>query len=214
MKTKAPFALAFLAFLVFLACSKTSTIVGTVTDSGTGMPVPGIKIQISAKKIVNVGSKAVDQDEAVTDEKGSYLVEVSGTKSNVDFVFMGARVDNRYVEPAYRLFDIGDCPNGDYILNPYDAWLHLSIQNTNGLSNTFYYGVTGSMYEGRRYVGPFGSGPFSILPNTSIEHVLRVPGGGYVQIIWDNNKLTSSGIPHLDSVYCARNDTTHYVLQY
>lgn len=214
MKTKAPFALAFLAFLVFLACSKTSTIVGTVTDSGTGMPVPGIKIQIYANKIVNVGTKAVDQDEDITDEQGSYLVEVSGTKNNIHGVILKARVDGRYVEPAYRSFDIGDCPNGDYILNPYDAWLHLSIQNTNGLSNEFHYVVTGSMYEGRRYVGPFGGGPFSILPNTSIEHVLRVPGGGYVQIIWGNYNFGSSGIPHLDSVYCARNDTTHYVLQY
>lgn len=201
--------------VIFLgSCEKTSTITGTVMDSGSGQPVAGIKIDLYANHIGNKGTESVDRDSDISDSLGRYMVEVRGKKSRVDHILIKARTDRDYIEPAFRSFEIGECPTVDYVLNPLDAWLNLRIRNESGVSETFYYAVTGAMYEGRRYAGPGGSGPFSIPLFSTLEHTFRVPGGGFVQIIWGNNNFGSTGTPHLDSVFCARRDTTYHTLIY
>ncbi len=211
MKHHQLFAAFILSVWVLAGCKKTTTVSGVITDSGTGLPIKGVQVLLVANKIGNKGMINVDNQTDLTDDQGQYLVEVEGKKIN--HVFM--RITKKgYAAPKIIYFENGDCTEFNRQLNPFDANLQLTLINESG-AEEFYYYTTGALYEGSAYQDtPYGDGPYIIPPQSSLIHDLDAAGGGFVRIVWDYQRINLESHPHIDSVYCARNDTTYYELKY
>jgi hypothetical protein len=127
-----------LLLMALLSCKKTTMITGRITDRGTGLPVPEVKLRLSSFDGRTNPQKLVDEDREVTNTDGNYSLEVTG--KHVDFVEVYLEQKNGYVIPEGAFFESGDCTSLDFELNPYDAYLKLTLQNeSNPAGEIFYY---------------------------------------------------------------------------
>jgi hypothetical protein len=111
-----------------------------------------------------------------------------------------------YIE-VYKYFDIGSCETYDRPLNPLDSYLRLRTQNESGAQKLRYI-LYGTPYEEITTTGPDGNTP----QGTTVDHIINIPGGGYVQVGWDT--VSPNQQLHRDSIYCPRKDTTLYLIKY
>ena len=194
--------------LTLISCKKTTTVTGIISDRGTGLPLEGVKVYFGANKILSRGAvDVIDKAEVVTGLDGEYTVEVEG--KGIDYIFI--RLTKSGYIRAYKTVDIGTSEVYDRPLNPLDSYLKVRIQNESGASSVNYR-LKGTPYEDLEAVGPNGGYKFSVPFGESVDHLINVPGGGYIQVYWDT--LSVAQPHHLDSIYCPRKDTTLYLIKY
>jgi hypothetical protein len=205
--------LVFLALalsVIIISCKKTTMVSGVITDSATGQPMKGVNVPMVAHKSLNRGVLLVDQDEALTDSLGQYVVEVSGKSINNVFILIDK---DGYAYEKQVFFDNGSCTEHNWVLNPLDAYLSLKLINDSGVSGIFY-AISGGLYDGVVTAGTGGI-PLKIPKDSSLTRVIKIAGGGFNQVQWqDNTHYISGPLKNIDSVFCARNDTTYYELRY
>ncbi len=195
-----------LFYCILSSCERTTTVTGTITDSATGLPLEGVKVNLVANLFKKKGFELVDSSIFVTGADGKYTVEIEGKKISQIFIRMGKPY---YFSPEEIYLKKGDCKVFDKKLNPLDAYLAFTVINETQADELFCF-VGGNLYEGNLQIGPGGKG--SDIPSTFL---LRVAGGDFVRIYWDS-KLSNliDKASHVDSIFCPRNDTTQFLLKF
>jgi hypothetical protein len=204
--------LLFLAIL-FIACQKTTDVNGTFTNNATGLPIKGIRVALFAKNTNGKGvTTTISEDVDSTDENGKYQLHVEAGSADI---LLRADVPQGFVEPKVRYIKNGKTRTEDYALNPYDAYLRLTLQHDSINASKIYYYFTGAFYEGNKY-DPVGSVGIEIPKGESKTFLLLVAGGQTIGIVWDTKAINnlSNLFPHISLVDCPRNDTTDFVLKY
>lgn len=204
--------LLFLAIL-FIACKKTTDVNGTFTNNATGLPIKGIRVRLGASNTDIKGNiTTISEDADSTDENGKYQLHVEAGSADI---LLQADVPKGFVEPKTRYIKNGKTRTEDYALNPYDAYLRLTLQHDSSSASKIYYYFTGAFYEGNKY-DPVGSAGIEIPKGESKTFLLLVAGGQTITIVWDTKAINilSNPFPNITSVECPRNDTTDFVLKY
>jgi hypothetical protein len=204
--------LLFLAIL-FIACKKTTDVNGTFTNNATGLPIKGIPVTLGASNTDKKGNIIVISEDAdSTDENGKYQLHVEAGSADI---ILQADVPQGFVEPKIRYIKNGKTRTEDYALNPYDAYLRLTLQHDSNSASKIYYYFMGAFYEGNKY-DPIGSVGIEIPKGESKTFLILIAGGQTIGIVWDTKTINilSNPFPHISLVDCPRNDTTDFVLKY
>lgn len=194
--------------LALISCKKTTTLTGIITDRGTELPLEGVEVYFGANRLLKNGRvSVVDKAEVITGTDGKYTVEVVGKDIDYTYILL---TKNGFIRVVKEI-DIGTSEVYDRPLNPLDSYLKLRIQNESGASSIDYR-LKGTPYEDIVAVGPNGGYRFSVPYGESVDHLINVPGGGFIQVYWDT--LSVAKPDHLDSIYCPRKDTTLFLIKY
>lgn len=206
--------LLFLAIL-FTACKKTTDVNGTITNNATGLPIKGIRVALFAKNTNGKGvTTTISEDVDSTDENGKYQLHVEAGSADI---LLRAFVPQGFVEPKLRYIKNGKTRTEDYALNPYDAYLRLTLQHDSSSASKIYYYFIGAFYEDKS--DPSNPGALKGIDIPVGEHktfLHLVPGGQTIGVVWDTKKfnIPLNPFPHITLVDCPRNDTTDFVLKY
>lgn len=195
-----------------IACKKTTMVHGVIADGATGKPLEGVDVLLQADKHTSDDFMVIDKATVKTDENGSYGLEIEGKK--VDYIFFRIEKQGYFTPPNYYP-DNGKKIEYNRNIQPFDAYLSIKFINQLGIDN-LYCGIKGAFYEGGGATVAGKNNPISLSSGDSLTKVIKVLGGEFISIHWDN-KAPNNGIPEngmIDSVFCARNDTTFFTLYY
>lgn len=191
------------------ACKKTTVVSGIITDGATGLPVAGVEAYLGANELIWPGGLEVkDSITIITAADGAYSASVEA--KDVSYIFLRFRKEG-YIEPPPLYIDEGDCIEYNRAINPIDATIKLIIENISGATG-INYRIAGNKLEGEKISGPNGGYRFSVPVGALAEHFVSVPGGDFIRVAWDTIDINRP--KHLDSVFCAHNDTTYFYLKF
>jgi hypothetical protein len=196
----------FVGLLLLAACKKHSTFSGRVLSSDGMVPIEGagVSLNFSIDKRER-GTETVAQASYVTDSTGEYLVEVEAKNAHHGLLLAAKQ---GYAPIAPISFKPGKCDELDFILNPYDAWLSVTFENTKNTEQSYYHYYTGPFFK-ENYC--FGScGPTKIAPFGQQTFVALIPGGADTDVFWDY-EYWGGKVPlrYKTTQSCPRHDTTY-----
>ncbi len=189
------------------SCTKTTIAEGTITDAATGLPIPGVSVELKALS----GGKVIDIQRGKTNNDGQFGLDIAVRKARYIFLRFGKE---GYGEVAGLDLENGDkLRNIEEILYPYDAIIALEMVNASGASE-FYHRYTGEFYMGKSDYGPLRTNTLKQGQGASTTEYVKVLGGGQVDIIWDTKSASGNSGTNKHSVFCPRNDTTYVKIEY
>ena len=194
-----------------LACTKTTIAEGVVSDAGTGLPIPGVVVELWAVGYRGGNTEKIDFQRVKTDNEGRFGLDVEGKKISYVLMYLGKEgygiVGSQKMENGEKLRNI------ERVLYPYDATVALEMVNASGASE-FYHRYTGEFYGGETDLGPLGHNPLKQSQGADTVEYIKVLGGGLVDILWSTKSSSGSSAEQKYSVFCPRNDTTYVQLAY
>lgn len=189
---------------MFFACKKQSTFTGKVINSADDSPIDGASVTLAFTKNNKGVEETVAIDETTTNSGGEYALEVESGSADHGFLIAEK---NGFAPIEGFVFDPGDCGEQDFVLNPYDAWLSVTVENTSSSAKQFYYNHTGPFLADKIYAFN-GIGPFPIGPQAMFNEIGVIPGGATVYVNWDIIRTGNIPFKNKITVFCNRNDTT------
>lgn len=206
--------LIFLFSFCCWGCSrKTTEFSGTIYNSDGNVPLAGAKVMLKMygdKK--GGGSTLAGSDEILTDTDGKYLVSISESDSYTGVILV--KKDSFLSSPIFRV-SRGDCAEQDFTLHPFDAYLSVTFENVSDVAQDFYYKFSGVIFDVNSLCSKeFGCGPHTVAPHQQITQISKLPGGGIIDVYWDNKLFPLKENARKTSVICPRHDTTSVIIQF
>lgn len=199
-----------LSALALLSCNKTkiTSITGIVVDKANNQPLPGVTVGLSASGLKV--DEYLGADTVKSGSDGTFSMSIETEKPNS--IGFYASIDG-YMRKPYTPIPWGDQVEQKIEMYPIDAYLKVFAKNAKGVSDKVYYLLRGEFYENTTsYCQPW---PIKQMQGDSLENNFNVPGGQFVKICWGySDRVTTNHYDGIDSVFCARNDTTIHVLKY
>jgi hypothetical protein len=186
------------------SCKKHAAFEGRITSSDDNQPITDAKVTlgfIRGKK--GGGIEITSNMTTYSDATGAYAVEADDSRGEYGELF--AEKDGFATMKAVRV-EPGDCDEINLVLNPYDAWLNVTFENTTPGIVEYFYSYSGA-YLGDHSYCISGCGPHLLQPHEMKTEVAVIPGGADIYVNW---KLNENGSTQMkETIFCARGDTTH-----
>ncbi|MCC7246394.1 MAG: carboxypeptidase regulatory-like domain-containing protein [Saprospiraceae bacterium] len=204
-----------LIFLLSLCCwgcsRKTTEFSGTIYNSDGNVPLAGAKVSLNLYADKKGGGSTLSaSDEVLTDTDGKYLVSISESDSYTGVILV--KKDSFLSSPIFRVSP-GDCAEQDFTLHPFDAYLSVTFENVSDVAQDFYYRYGQGPY-GDDWECYNGCGPFTTQPHQQQTHLIRVPGGDNISVVWDTKRMAAGQVTNLNVIACPRHDTTSVIIQF
>ena len=223
MKTILPFTLLF-SVLLFVHCQKTTTAKGKVINCISGKPVASITVSITGYDGNNPHDSTIPDPcetvETLTDVNGEYELEVGC--SGMDKVSMNVGKSNGADHFYDHFFSykssskprLGKSNQIDFQIDSIDGKINFQFQNLKATNDTLYVLVQcNALYEGPfLYCG--GHNKIGVEGGSTSSKLWYVTANRYVKYYWDTLPFTDLHATHVDSVYCARNDSVSCVISF
>lgn len=192
--------------LLLFSCKKNTTVSGKITSSADGHPVADVDVAI---KFFFTGdgnvTKVTDSDEQKTDQNGRYMLEIK-PKRNRSGGFTVHKEGFAPINPVK--VNAGDNKEIDFVLNPYDAWLSVTFENTSATEDKKYYYHCTSDFLIQGFSKDQG-GPFVLQPLASKTDLHLIPGGADILLKWDTVRITGQPLKMEVAIPCNRNVTNY-----
>lgn len=201
---------------------KTTTAHGRVYNYISGNPVAGVRVVLTGYD-GNYPHDSVNPDpcetvETTTNLNGEYELEV-GCKG-MDKVSIGAGY--AYAPYSNGFYDakrsgnlrLGKSNEIDFQIDSIDGKINFQFQNLKATDDTLYVLVQcNALYEGPfLYCG--GHNKIGVEAGAISSKLWYVTANRYVKYYWDTLPFTGLLATHIDSIYCARNDSVSCVISF
>lgn len=185
--------------------SLTTEISGRITDKVTGQPVENASVELYVFDYAHEHDFYAEKY-TQTDAKGGYYLTADGP-CTIEGGHASVLKDGYwsvYNKPVVG----GKAQVLDFQLTPEDAVLRVHLKNVSASNSLIYFKYqcnTGdepwSYCFGKSY-------PDTLQADQEAVKLIAVPGDTYNRVFWDVQDFNKGKAAHLDSIYCARNDTT------
>ena len=197
--------------LPIVSCKKHASFHGKVTSSADNLPIEGAEVELAfiiGKK--GGGAEVTASDVQKTDAMGDYMVEAEASRAGY-----GTLLPSKDGYAPAEAFSFIPSHSGEvnFVLNPYDAWIEVTFENTSSVREKQYYCNYTSAFLNNEIQAFNGIGPFKLQPNEVRTEIAKIPGGTDFFVKWDSTHVGNTPFRYKETIFCNRNDTTHLVIK-
>ena len=197
----------YILFLVFIftTCQKSENgyIRGTVIEAGTGLPIAGIKVNVTDTKYGSTHEN--NTGSAISDENGNYNIHYY--KKSTHHYFIRAESNDNYACESFK--EISNKKFAYSVEMFPKAYLKIRVKKTAFSTNSFEGRIRGNIDIGNIS----NQNPY----DTIISKVFKVNGNDQTLIEWYiyfNNSTYPDHSYNSDKIYIAKNDTVTYTITF